>query len=53
MLAVFISDELIASILQPFGNEFVKYIEEHGSELLQPEIEEQIVSFETESMADL
>ena len=29
MLALFVSDELLASILKPVGGEFVKYIEEH------------------------
>ena len=53
MLALFVSDELVASILHPFGAEFVKYIEENGSDLLKPELENQIASLESESIAEL
>ena len=53
MLALFVSDELVASILHPFGAEFVKYIEENGSDLMKPELENQITALESESIAEL
>ena len=53
MLALFVSDELVASILHPFGAEFVKYIEENGNDFVKPEMEKQIVSLETESVVGM
>lgn len=53
MIALFVSDDLINSILQPVGTEFVGYIEQNGSELMKPEIESQISSLEKESVAGL
>ncbi len=53
MLALFVSDELVASILHPFGAEFVKYIEENGSEFIKPEMENQIISLESDSVVEL
>ena len=52
MLALFVSDELIASILQPVGGEFVKYLEEHGDELIKPEMESQVDSIEESSVTE-
>ncbi len=53
MLALFVSDELIASILQPVGGEFVRYIEEHRNELIKPEVESQFASLENISVTEL
>lgn len=53
MLALFVTDGLIASILQPFGEEFVRYIGENGAELLRPEMESQMNSLESESFTSL
>ena len=53
MLALFVSDELIASILQPVGGEFVRYIEKHRNELIKPEVESQFTSLENVSVTEL
>ena len=53
MLALFVTDGLIASILQPFGQEFVRYIEENGSEFIGPKMKEQVEALEKESVTDL
>lgn len=53
MLAMFLSDEMLASFIQPIGGEIVTYIEEHGQEFIKPEIAAKINHLENNSLLDL
>lgn len=53
MLAMFLSDEMLASFIQPIGGEIVTYIEEHGQEFIKPEIAEKINHLENNSLLNL
>ena len=42
MMAMFLNDDLIASLAEPIGREVEKYIEINGTEIFQPVVEKQI-----------
>lgn len=52
MLAMFLSDDLLASFIQPMGEEIAKYIAENGKSYIEPEIVSKINSLEKQSMID-
>ena len=53
MLAMFLSDELIDSFIQPVGIELEAYIAENGKDFVQKEVNEKIMVFEQKSILDL
>jgi uncharacterized membrane-anchored protein YjiN (DUF445 family) len=53
MLAMFVSDELIESIIGPVGEQIEGYIAEHGKEYIEPEIEARLTAFEEKSGIEL
>ena len=53
MLAMFLSDELIDSFIQPVGAELEAYIAENGKAFVQKEVNEKIMVFEQKSILDL
>lgn len=53
MLAMFLSDEMLASFIQPIGGEIVTYIEENGQDFMKPEITEKINGIERSSIMTL
>lgn len=42
MMAMFLNDDLIASLAEPIGREVEKYIEANGTEIFQPVVEKQM-----------
>lgn len=53
MLEMFLTDELLASFIQPMGNEIVKFIDENGKDYIEPEILSKIDSLEEKSVLEL
>lgn len=53
MLRMFVTDDLINSIVEPMGSEIEKYIGEHGQEKIIPMIEREIESFENSSIKNI
>ena len=53
MLAMFLSDEMIHSFIQPVGAELETYIAENGKDFVQKEVNEKIMIFEQKSILEL
>jgi len=53
MLAMFLSDEMLDSFIQPVGVELENYIAENGRDFVQKEVNEKITAFEQKSILDL
>lgn len=53
MLAMFLSDEMLNSFIQPIGVELENYIAENGRDFVQKEVNEKIMVFEQKSILDL
>ena len=53
MLAMFLSDEMLDSFIQPVGIELENYIAENGKDFVQKEVNEKIMVFEQKSILDL
>ena len=53
MLAMFLSDEMLDSFIQPVGVELEAYIAENGRDFIQKEVNEKIMAFEQKSVLDL
>ena len=53
MLAMFLSDEMLDSFIQPVGIELENYIAENGRDFVQKEVNEKIMVFEQKSILDL
>ena len=53
MLAMFLSDEMLNSFIQPVGVELENYIAENGRDFVQKEVNEKIMVFEQKSILDL
>ena len=53
MLAMFLSDEMLNSFIQPVGVELEAYIAENGKDFIQKEVNEKIMTFEQKSILDL
>ena len=53
MLAMFISDEMLASFIHPIGEEIITYIDENGQEFIKPEITSKINHLENQSLLEL
>lgn len=53
MLRMFVTDDLIDSIVEPMGDEIEKYIKEHGQQKIIPVVENEINSFENKSIKRL
>ena len=53
MLAMFLSDEMLNSFIQPVGVELENYIAENGRDFIQKEVNEKIMVFEQKSILDL
>lgn len=53
MLAMFLSDEMLNSFIQPVGVELEAYIAENGKDFIQKEVNEKIMAFEQKSVLDL
>ena len=53
MLQMFVTDDLIASITAPIGEEIVKFIENNGRDYIQPEIDSGIETLEDMSLLEL
>lgn len=53
MLAMFLSNEMLDSFIQPVGVELENYIAENGKDFVQKEVNEKIMVFEQKSILDL
>ena len=53
MLAMFLSNEMLDSFIQPVGVELENYIAENGRDFIQKEVNEKIMVFEQKSILDL
>lgn len=53
MLEMFLSDEMLNSLIQPVGNEIVKYIDEKGPEYIQTELESKLTILEEKTVLEL
>ena len=53
MLAMFLSDEMLNSFIQPVGVELEAYIAVNGKDFIQKEVNEKIMTFEQKSILDL
>lgn len=53
MIAMFLSGEMLHSLIQPVGAELEKYIMENGAPFVRAEIDEKITSLEQKSIQDL
>ena len=53
MLAMFLSDEMLDSFIQPVGVELENYIAENGRDFVQKEVNEKIMVFEQKSILNL
>ena len=53
MLAMFLSDEMLDSFIQPVGVELENYIAENGKDFVQKEVNEKIMVFEQKSILGL
>ena len=53
MLAMFLSDEMLDSFIQPVGVELENYIAENGRDFVQKEVNEKIMVFEQKSILGL
>lgn len=53
MLAMFLSDEMLDSFIQPVGIELENYIAENGKDFVQKEVNEKIMVFEQKSILNL
>lgn len=53
MLAMFLSDEMLNSFIQPVGAELENYITLNGRDFVQKEVNEKIMVFEQKSILDL
>lgn len=53
MLEMFLTDDLLASFIQPMGEEIVKFIDENGKDYIEPEILSKMNSLEEKSVLDL
>ena len=53
MLAMFLSDEMLDSFIQPVGVELENYIAENGKDFVQKEVNEKIMVFEQKSILNL
>ena len=53
MLAMFLSDEMLNSFIQPVGAELEAYIAENGKNFVQKEVNEKIMVFEQKSILEL
>ncbi|MBO5329836.1 MAG: DUF445 family protein [Anaerotignum sp.] len=53
MLAMFLSNEMLDSFIQPVGIELENYIAENGRDFVQKEVNEKIMVFEQKSILDL
>lgn len=53
MLAMFLSDGLIASFAQPIGEEIEKFVSENGKSYIEPEVAARVNSLETYSVVSL
>ena len=53
MLAMFLSDEMLNSFIQPVGVELENYIAQNGRDFVQKEVNEKIMVFEQKSILDL
>lgn len=50
MLAMMINDSLIASLTQPIGEKVKEYIQNHGMEIIQPAISQEIENLENQTV---
>ena len=53
MLAMFLSNEMLDSFIQPVGVELENYIAENGRDFVQKEVNEKLMVFEQKSILDL
>lgn len=53
MLAMFVNDEMLASLIQPIGGKIAGYIEDNGKDFIKPEIEGKLNSVENSSMLQI
>ena len=53
MIAMFLNDDMMNSLIQPVGGEIVKYINENGRDYVKTEISTKLSSLEEKSVLDL
>lgn len=53
MLAMFVNEEMLNSLIQPIGGKIAGYIDENGKDFIKPEIEEKLKEMESSSMLKL
>ena len=53
MLAMFLSDEMLSSFIQPIGGEIVTYIDKNGRKFIKPEIRSRVDELEKQSLLEL
>lgn len=53
MLAMFVNEEMLTSLIQPIGGKIAGYIDENGKDFIKPEIEGKLKEMESSSMLKL
>ena len=53
MLAMFVNEEMLNSLIQPIGGKIAGYIDENGNDFIKPEIEGKLNEMESSSMLKL
>ena len=53
MLAMFVNEEMLNSLIQPIGGKIAGYIDENGKDFIKPEIEGKLNEIESSSMIKL
>lgn len=53
MLAMFVNEEMLTSLIQPIGGKIAGYIDKNGKDFIKPEIEEKLKEMESSSMLKL
>lgn len=53
MLAMFVNEEMLNSLIQPIGGKIAGYIDENGNDFIKPEIEGKLNELESSSMLKL
>lgn len=53
MIAMFLTDDMLSSLIQPVGEELEKYISENGAGYIKSEVDSKMLSLENKSVIDL
>lgn len=53
MIAMFLTDDMLSSLIQPVGEELERYISENGAGYIKSEVDSKMLSLENKSVIDL